>query len=52
MVIPRDLCYEVGLQEGDFIELQAMNGMVVIKPKRLVDPEEMPPAQKATLNQA
>ena len=52
VVIPRDLCDEVGLQEGDFIELQAMNGMVVIKPKRLVDPEEIPPAQEATLNQA
>jgi AbrB family looped-hinge helix DNA binding protein len=50
VVIPRDLCDEVGLQEGDFIELQAVDGMVVIRPKRLVDAREIPPAQEATLN--
>lgn len=52
VVIPQDLCKEVGLQEGDFIELQVMDGMVVIKPKRLVDPHEIPPAHEATFNQA
>ncbi len=50
VVIPRDLCDEVGLQEGDFIELQAVDGTVVIRPKRLIDAHEMPPAHKATLN--
>jgi AbrB family looped-hinge helix DNA binding protein len=52
VVIPRDLCDEVGLQEGDFIELQAVDGTVVIKPKKLVDAREVPPAQEATFNQA
>jgi AbrB family looped-hinge helix DNA binding protein len=50
VVIPRDLCDEVGLQEGDFIELQAVDGTVVIRPKRLVDAREGLPAQEATLN--
>jgi AbrB family looped-hinge helix DNA binding protein len=52
VVIPRDLCDEVGLQEGDFIELQAVDGMVVIRPKKLVDAREMPPTQGATLHSA
>jgi AbrB family looped-hinge helix DNA binding protein len=52
VVIPRDLCDEVGLQEGDFIELQAVGGTVVIRPKKLVDAREMPPAQRATLHPA
>lgn len=52
VVIPRDLCDEVGLQEGDFIELQAVDGTVVIRPQRLVDAREMPPTQGATLHSA
>lgn len=52
IVIPRDLCEEVGLHEGDFIELQAVDGTVVIRPKRLVDPREIPPTQEATFNPA
>lgn len=52
IVIPRELCDEVGLQEGDFIELQVIDGTVVIKPKRLVDAREAPPVQGTTLNSA
>jgi AbrB family looped-hinge helix DNA binding protein len=44
VVIPRDLCAVVGLEEGDFIELKAVDGTVVIKPKKLVDPGELPQA--------
>ena len=50
VVIPRELCDEVGLQEGDFIELQAVDGSVIIKPKRLVDAREVPQAQGVTYN--
>ncbi|MEE8303965.1 MAG: AbrB/MazE/SpoVT family DNA-binding domain-containing protein [Candidatus Tectomicrobia bacterium] len=37
LIIPPEICHEVGLQEGDFVELQALRGTVVIKPKKLVD---------------
>jgi AbrB family looped-hinge helix DNA binding protein len=52
VVIPRDLCDEVGLQEGDFIELQAVDGNVIIRPKKIIDAREHPPAHGATLNPA
>jgi AbrB family looped-hinge helix DNA binding protein len=50
VVIPRDLCDEVGLQEGDFIELQAVDGIVIIRPKKLVDARQHLPAHRATLH--
>jgi AbrB family looped-hinge helix DNA binding protein len=37
VVIPQDICDEVGIQEGDFVEVVADNGTVVIRPKKLVD---------------
>lgn len=40
VVIPREVCEELGLQEGDFVEVKAKKGAVVIKPKKLVDPED------------
>ena len=40
IIIPPEICNEVGLQEGDFVEFQAVNGTVVIKPKKVVDIEE------------
>ena len=33
VVIPQEICDEVGLKEGDFVEVQAMRGRVIIKPK-------------------
>jgi AbrB family looped-hinge helix DNA binding protein len=40
VVIPQDICDEVGIQEGDFVEVVADNGTVVIRPKKLVDARE------------
>jgi AbrB family looped-hinge helix DNA binding protein len=41
VVIPREICDELGLQEGDFVEVTSMEGNVVIKPKKLVDADEV-----------
>ena len=41
IVIPQDVCEEVGLHEGDFVEVLAVDGTVVIKPKKLVDAREV-----------
>lgn len=40
VVIPKDICEELGLQEGDFVEVKKSKGAVIIKPKKLVDPED------------
>ena len=37
VVIPRDLCKQVGLEVGDYIEVVVQGGTVIIKPKKLVD---------------
>ncbi len=41
VVIPKELCEELGLREGDFVEVTSTRGAVVIKPKRLVDPDDI-----------
>ncbi len=41
VVIPKEICEVVGLQEGDFVEVREDKGAVVIKPKKLVDPEDI-----------
>jgi len=43
VVIPKDICEELGLQQGDFVEvtLDPENGTVVIKPKKLVDADDI-----------
>jgi AbrB family looped-hinge helix DNA binding protein len=41
VVIPKEVCEELGLHEGDFVEVMSANGAVVIKPKRLVDPDDI-----------
>lgn len=40
VVIPKDVFDELGLQEGDFVEVTRAKGAVVIKPKKLVDPDD------------
>lgn len=40
VVIPKKFCEELGLHEGDFVEVALEGGRLVIKPKRLVDPED------------
>jgi AbrB family looped-hinge helix DNA binding protein len=39
-IIPVEICAAVGLQEGDFVEVQTQNGAIILKPKRIVDAEQ------------
>lgn len=41
VTIPKIVFEEMGLHEGDFVEVTRRKGVVVVKPKRLVDPEEL-----------
>jgi AbrB family looped-hinge helix DNA binding protein len=41
VVIPKDVFDELGLKEGDFVEVTRARGSVVIKPKKLVDPDDI-----------
>ena len=41
VVIPKEICEELNLQEGDFVEVTKAEGMVVIKPKKLVDADDI-----------
>ena len=51
VVIPKEICEELGLQTGDFVEVKQVKGTVVIKPKKLVDADEvLTPAQKAQID--
>jgi AbrB family looped-hinge helix DNA binding protein len=49
VVIPKDVCDELGLQEGDFVEVTREKGSVVIKPKKLVDPDDVLTPEEARL---
>jgi AbrB family looped-hinge helix DNA binding protein len=51
VVIPKDICDELGLQEGDFVEVSRVEGLVIIKPKKLVDADDvLTPAQRASID--
>src|SRR5712691_6935440 len=41
VVIPKDICDELGLQAGDFVEVRQVKGTVVMKPKKLVDADDV-----------
>jgi AbrB family looped-hinge helix DNA binding protein len=41
VVIPKEICDELGLQEGDFVEVIREESVVVIKPKKLVDADDI-----------
>ncbi len=41
VVIPKEVCEELGLHEGDFVEVVSNRGAVVIKPKKLVDRDDV-----------
>ena len=40
VVIPKGICNELGIRQGDFVEVTRRKDHVVIKPKKLVDPED------------
>ena|SRR5436853_7796944 len=41
VVIPKNVFDELGLQEGDFVEVTRAKDSVVIKLKKLVDPDDI-----------
>jgi AbrB family looped-hinge helix DNA binding protein len=41
VVIPKEICDELGLHEGDFVEVTSTAGQVIIKPKKLVDADDV-----------
>jgi AbrB family looped-hinge helix DNA binding protein len=41
VVIPKEICDELGLHEGDFVEVTTTEGQVIIKPKKLVDADDV-----------
>jgi AbrB family looped-hinge helix DNA binding protein len=52
VVIPKEIFDELGLQVGDFVEVKQVKGTVVIKPKKLVDAEDMlTPAEEKMVRQ-
>jgi AbrB family looped-hinge helix DNA binding protein len=47
VVIPEGICNELGIRQGDFVEVTRRKDHVVIKPKKLVDPEDtLTPAEE------
>jgi antitoxin MazE len=51
VVIPKEICEELGLQEGDFLEVTSAEGKVIIKPKKLVDADdELTPTKRVVID--
>jgi AbrB family looped-hinge helix DNA binding protein len=52
VVIPKEICDELGLAEGDFVEVTRAEGKIIVTPKKLVDADEMlTPAQRAVIDE-
>ena len=41
VVIPRDIFENLDMREGDFVAVEQHGRSVVIKPKKLIDPDEV-----------
>lgn len=41
VVIPKSICDELDIKEGDFVEVKESMGSVVIRPKKLVDADDV-----------
>ena len=41
VVIPQDICDALGLNVGDYVEINRVRSTVVIKPKKLVDADDV-----------
>jgi AbrB family looped-hinge helix DNA binding protein len=51
VVIPKEIFDALGLRTGDFVEVQRVKGTVVIKPKKIVDADEvLTPEQQAMID--
>jgi AbrB family looped-hinge helix DNA binding protein len=52
IVIPKEICDELGLEEGDFVEVARAESRIIITPKKLVDADEiLTPAQRAVIDE-
>jgi AbrB family looped-hinge helix DNA binding protein len=52
VVIPKDICDELGLEVGDYVEVNRIQNTVVLKPKKLVDAEEiLTPKQRKIIDE-
>lgn len=52
VVIPKEICESLGLETGDFVEVIQDGRRVVIKPKKVVDPEDiLSPEDEAAMRQ-
>lgn len=49
VVIPKEICDGLGLEIGDFVEVERVKGMVVVKPKKLVDAEDVLTPEEETI---
>jgi antitoxin component of MazEF toxin-antitoxin module len=48
-VIPREIFDKLQMQEGDFVAISRQGNCVLLKPKRIVDAEEVLNAEEARL---
>ena len=52
IVIPKEICDELGLEEGDFVEVTRAEGKIIVTPKKLVNADEvLTPAQRAVIGE-
>ena len=49
VLIPRRICEALQLKEGDFVAFAARAGGVLIKPKRVVDPDDVLTREESAL---
>lgn len=53
VVIPRDIFEKLRMREGDFVAFRQMGNAVLVKPKRVVDPEDvLTPEESALVKKA
>ena len=41
VVIPKEICAELGLEQGDFVKVGVTEGAAIVKPKKLVDTDDI-----------
>jgi AbrB family looped-hinge helix DNA binding protein len=49
VVIPREICETIQLRKGDLVAFNRQGNGVLIKPKKLVDPDDVLTAEEAAL---
>ena len=49
VVIPKEIFEALGLKTGDFVEVQRVKGTIVIKPKKLVDADDVLTPEEAAI---